>query len=206
MSAMFPCLAYLFLAVKIAKDVNGVANSMAAHINGYRGSPPCLYTSDAAKEAARTQKSRKSAPKTATNMIGQKCPSQHLDSPSDDEDDASKPQQKKPCQSILRVFRGIDIPFTEEQKSAVKEQAMRTIISTGSSFSLFEDIEMIKLMSMLRSAAPQVLPKSKAVSRTWLNKCAGWVEEDLIAAFTGQEAGLSCVTHLVPDFIALNWK
>jgi hypothetical protein len=205
MSTLFPYLAHLFLAVKVAKDVNGVAESMATHINGYRGHLPCPYASNAAKEAARSHKSKRNTPKTTTSMTGQKRPFQHSEAPSDHEDDASEPQQKKLCQSILRVFRGIDIPFTEEQKSAVKEQATRAIISTGPSFSLFEDLEMVKLMVMLRSTAPQVLPKSKAARTTWLDKCAGRVEEDLVATFRGWEVGLSYVNQLILVII-LNWR
>jgi hypothetical protein len=148
--------------------------------------------------------SKKNALKTTTSTTGQKHPFQCLDAPSDYEDNVSEPQQKKPCQSILHVFCRIDIPFTEEQKAAVKEQATCAIILTGSAFSLFEDAEMVKLMVMLRSATPKVLPKSKAASTTWLDKCAGWVEEDLVVTFKGQEVGLLYVNHLIFDVIILN--
>jgi hypothetical protein len=184
----------LFVAVKLAGDVNGVPASMAAHINGYRGHSPCLHASQEARDAAHSHKNRMPAPmKSVGHSVGQKCVLGSIESLSDDEDASSGPEMKKLCQAPLVVFQGIDLPFTAEQQLAIKEQATRAIISTGSAFSLFEDIEMVKLMTMLRSVAPRVLPKGKAVGTTWLDKCAGRVEEVLLDTFENRQIGLSYV-------------
>lgn len=66
----------------------------------------------------------------------------------------------------------MDCPFTVEQKAAIQAQAERAIISTNSSFRLFEDSEIQTLFGMLRTEAPKILPSRKVVGGRLLNEAA----------------------------------
>ena len=104
---------------------------------------------------------------------------------------ASNTTDSHPKQKKLKVYRGVDMPFSVEQKVAIQAQAERAIISTNSSFSLFEDPEMQTLIGMLRAEAPKIMPKRKVASGRLLNEAAAKVEEKIAKTLKGKEIGMT---------------
>ncbi|KAJ7203654.1 ribonuclease H-like domain-containing protein [Mycena pura] len=65
-------------------------------------------------------------------------------------------------QSQLKVFKGIDLPFTKDQKTAIEGQTLRATQSANLPERWTDDPEVLKLFMMLRSRAGEVIP-SRAV-------------------------------------------
>lgn len=59
----------------------------------------------------------------------------------------------KKSQQKLKVYRGVDIPFSQEQLVAVEEQTLKATLSANLPFRWIENDEVIKLFELFRSAA-----------------------------------------------------
>jgi hypothetical protein len=93
---------------------------MVAHILGKSGSKPCPNASTEARKTARKAKDPKAKGKREREVSGSET----------DGDEGRKPAKRKLLtkvktslkQSQLKVFRGINVPFTKEQLKIVNEQ------------------------------------------------------------------------------------
>lgn len=171
-------LANISVALKAVKPVTGKKESMIAHLIGAK---PCPNASKAAKAAA-----RKVAGKAAAEEDG-------VDG--DDESDGAAPAKKRKRiaavekslkQSELKVFKGIDIPFSEAQKEIIQTQFLRATISANMPFRWVTNPEVIKLFLMFRSAAGAVIPDRKALSGRLLNEESKRVAENTDKVLKGR--------------------
>ena len=115
-----------------------------------------------------------------------------LESSSDDNTPLGQLKQQK-----LKVFQGINLPFTQEQTEALQLQACQAVVATNSSFLFWENFKVVKFVYMLRSAAPKLLPSGKVCSGPLLDACVREVEEGLREIFLGREVGLSYVNRFI---------
>ena len=161
--------------------VLGVKDSMVAHISGRS---PCPNASPAARKTARALKKGK----------GKR---ERDDSSSESDNQTTKKPAKKKLltkvetsmkQSHLKVFRGIQVPFTSEQKSIVHEQFLRVTISANLPFQWVEDPEVMILFLLFRSTAGEVIPSRKEISGQLLNKADTALLKRLKIALHGEYA------------------
>ncbi|KAF8964926.1 ribonuclease H-like domain-containing protein [Flammula alnicola] len=138
--------------------VLGVKASMVAHILG--GKNPCPNASSAARKTAKAVKKGK----------GKR---ERDDSSSESDNQSTKKPAKKKLltkvetsmkQSHLKVFRGIQVPFTSEQEEIVREQFLRATISANLPFRWVEDPEVMVLFLLFRSTAGDVMPSRKEIA------------------------------------------
>lgn len=110
--------------------VLGVKDSMIAHILGKNGRDPCPNASDDAQKTARKEKKDPKGKRVR-------------DEGSDSDNEEEKKQVKRKLltkvetnmkQSQLKVFRGIHVPFSEEQEAIVHKQFLRATISANLPF------------------------------------------------------------------------
>ena len=91
-------------------------------------------------------------------------------------------------QSHLKVFRGIQVPFTSEQESIVREQFLRATISANLPFRWVEDPEVMILFLLFRSTAGEVMPSRKEISGQLLNDADTALMKRLKIALHGEYA------------------
>ncbi|KAJ6609924.1 hypothetical protein B0H10DRAFT_2225457 [Mycena sp. CBHHK59/15] len=139
-------------ARRTAGSLPGTKEKFILHILGGKGVVPCMYASDAAKAEANSQCTADKAKKSGWTF-DKTCP--------------------------VWICHGDDMPFSKSQAEAFQSQALRAIMSTNSVFSLFEDPEMMTLLGMARSLAPDILPSGKVVGGRLLNEAASTVDEKL---------------------------
>ncbi|KAK7440944.1 hypothetical protein VKT23_016720 [Stygiomarasmius scandens] len=95
-------------------------------------------------------------------------------------------------QTKLKVFKGIDIPFTEEQKKSIQAQFLCASVSAKLPSLWVEDPEIIKLFLMFRSAAGDVIPSRKVLSERLLHEEYERVEAELKEELEGRSVTLTC--------------
>ncbi|KAJ3732252.1 hypothetical protein DFJ43DRAFT_1154608 [Lentinula guzmanii] len=171
---------------------------MIAHILG--GEKPCHFASPAAK--AKTIELRK---KFGNHKREREAEVEVVE-------DTSNPQLSKKRRAIdrvetvqtkLKVFRGISIPFNDEEKKAIHKQFLRATISANLPFLWVEDPEVIKLFLMFRSAAGDIIPSREVVGGRLLNPTEPHrhglnseeyerVEQELEMELKGKKVTLTC--------------
>ncbi|KAJ7882909.1 ribonuclease H-like domain-containing protein [Mycena leptocephala] len=166
--------------------VRGEKSVWITHILGSTNarSPACPWASPAAKVEATTQRNVEKAAKD-------KAPSgKHSRSASTaDPDSNDATVSKKLKQTMLKTYTGLDMPFSSSEVEAIEAQALRTIVSTNSAFRLFEDPEMLTLLGMMRSRAPEIIPSRKVIAGRLLDEVASTVEQKLFNILKGQALG-----------------
>jgi hypothetical protein len=95
------------------------------------------------------------------------------------------------------LITGHDMPFSGSEADAVQAQALPAIVSSNSPFSLFEDPEMLTLLSMLRSQAPGIIPTRRVLSGRLLDEASTIVHQKLSQILAGEALGLVYVNFLV---------
>ncbi|TFK58634.1 hypothetical protein BDN72DRAFT_781827 [Pluteus cervinus] len=170
--------------------VLGVKKSMIAHILGPHGNKPCPNSSEAARKVAR--KAREN-----TDGGGKK---RERDPSSDEEGSGEKKKVKRKAlarveknmkQTQLKLFRGIQVPFNEEQMKIVQEQFLRATISANLPFRWVEDPEVVALFLLFRSTAGLVIPSRQQVSGELLDKANSEVMKRVKAVLDGRYAVLA---------------
>lgn len=160
----------------------------------------CRHASEAARKEATAQRDAgfaakqhagttpaadSSFPPTAeTSAAGRK----HVRSASVDRDEIPEPKRLK--QGVFQVFSGRDQPFTRAEADALQAQALRATVSAGLAFRVWENIEVVKFVDMLRSAAPAILPSRKVIAGRLLDEATEKVEIKVKRALQGREIGL----------------
>ncbi|KAJ7814179.1 ribonuclease H-like domain-containing protein [Mycena leptocephala] len=136
--------------------------------------PPCPHASQEAKLEATTQRNAVQEEKDKAPTTSKK----HARSASaaESNDDTA---QKKFKQTMLTTYTGLNMPFSSSESGAIQSQALRAIVSTNSSFGLFEDPEMLTLLGMLRSEAPAIIPSGKVIGGRLLDEAATTIQEKL---------------------------
>ncbi|KAG6888519.1 hypothetical protein C0992_008317 [Termitomyces sp. T32_za158] len=166
--------------------VLGVKESMIAHILGKNGVNPCPNTSTQARKMAKALKEgrrKRSKDEVSENQ-------------SDDEE-GRKPKklltkvETSMKQSQLKVFHGINVPFTPEQEEIIQKQFLCATISANLPFQWVEDPEVLKLFLLFRSTAGDVIPSRKQVSGQLLDQANDMVTDQLKTFLRGKYAVLT---------------
>jgi hypothetical protein len=103
---------------------------------------------------------------------------------------ADDPEPKRLKQGFFQVFSGKDQPFTTAEAAEFQAQALRATVSAGLPFRVWENREVQKLIGLLRSAGPEILPSRKVVAGRLLDNAAEIVEVQVKRSLQGKEAGL----------------
>jgi len=164
---------------------------MVAHILGKGGNQPCPYTSAEARKTARKVKDPKGKAKRGRESSGSESGS--------DNHDERRPAKKKLLtkiktslkQSHLKVFRGIQVPFNEEQQKILHEQFLRATISANLPFRWVEDPEIIALFLLFRSTAGEAMPSRQQLSGRLLDDANSGVIKRLKEVLRGEYAVLA---------------
>lgn len=98
--------------------------------------------------------------------------------------------RKKFKQAPLKTYRGIDMPFSEDEKNAVQAQALRAVISANLPFRAMENPEMLKLFRLLRTAAPEIIPSRRIIGGRLLDDAAATVDAKMRKMLRGREVGV----------------
>jgi hypothetical protein len=88
------------------------------------------------------------------------------------------------------TYKGIDMPFSASEKEAVKAQSLRAVISANLPFRVFEDPEVLKLIKMLRTTGPEIMPTGKVVGGRLLNEASTVSGAKLAKLLRGRDIGL----------------
>ena len=91
-------------------------------------------------------------------------------------------------QSKLKVYRGINVPFTSEETENVRKQFLRATISANLPFRWVEDPEVIKLFYLFRATAGAVIPNRLQVSGKLLDEEEAAVTKELKKLLHGKFA------------------
>ncbi|KAJ6608959.1 hypothetical protein B0H10DRAFT_1955000 [Mycena sp. CBHHK59/15] len=158
------------------------------HILGPKKDPGCSHASAEARAEARRQRDEGKGAKAAGPSTKHARSASAVESK-----DVTAPKKFK--QAMLQTYTGHAMPFSASEADAIQGQALRAVISTNSTFGLFEDPEMLTLFGMMRSLAPDIIPWGKVVGGRLLNEAATTVDKKLSKVLAGQELGLLCVTH-----------
>ncbi|KAF8878171.1 ribonuclease H-like domain-containing protein [Gymnopilus junonius] len=115
----------------------------------------------------------------------------------DEEDSGDVPAQKRKIiakvenhmkQTQLKVFRGIQVPFTAEQVPVVQAQFLRATVSANLPFQWTEDPEVIKLFYLFRSTAGEVIPSRYQISGPLLDDANATVTQNMKKTLRGEYA------------------
>jgi len=93
-------------------------------------------------------------------------------------------------------YKGIDMPFSPTEAAAIQAQTLQATISGNAHFCFFEDIEVLKLIWMLRTAAPDIMPLAKVVGGPLLNETAKSIETKISKILKKKDVGLSYVYQI----------
>ncbi|KAF5327937.1 hypothetical protein D9758_018055 [Tetrapyrgos nigripes] len=177
-------------ALENVSSVNGTKEAMSAHLIRKNGTRKCPNASKTAVRAAKESMKGKTGADDGTDG----------DDESSDAEDTSThrpPKRKKLSkvkaytQKTLSFPKGIDIPFSDDQKAAIKEQFGRATQSANLPFRWIDDVEVIKLFLMFRSRAEDVLPDRKALSGPILDAQFRKVEDKIKKNISGQNVTMS---------------
>ncbi|KAF8888469.1 ribonuclease H-like domain-containing protein [Gymnopilus junonius] len=89
-------------------------------------------------------------------------------------------------QTQLKVFRGINVPFTEEQQKIVSKQFLRATISVNLPFRWVDDPEIIKLFLLFRATVDEAMPNCQQLSGRLLDNADAAVMQRLKQVLRGE--------------------
>ncbi|KAL1713854.1 ribonuclease H-like domain-containing protein [Schizophyllum commune] len=158
--------------------------------------PECPHASEELKEEARVGRQAikdKSATKssTATGNVAAVAQLKRQASTGGNPDMPSKKPKADLQQSQLRVYPPADKPFSKAEVEAIRAKALRVTVKNNLPFSIWDNIEFLEFLALLRTQAPTILPSAKVMSGALLQKAADDVDEAMKAMLDGKEFGLS---------------
>ncbi|KAJ6492762.1 ribonuclease H-like domain-containing protein [Mycena vitilis] len=188
--------AALAAATSKKKYCNGEKSAMAGHLRKCELST-AAEKSLAAREAP-TKKEKQEMEKAAKRKHKG---SEKDDTDADDEGAGGSGGQKKKrkrvkavetsfSQSTLKVYKGLDIPFSQDQKTAIAHQTLRATQSANLPERWTEDIEVMKLFIMLRSRAMDVIPSRSQLGGSLLKQAAAEIDAMIAAEVAGQDVAM----------------
>ncbi|THU81487.1 hypothetical protein K435DRAFT_560270, partial [Dendrothele bispora CBS 962.96] len=177
-------------ACKTTPSVNGTKDAMIAHLIGAKKCP------NASKEARRVARQEKGGKSKGNEQMTDGTEGD--DESSDVEGSSAGPKKRKKLtkvkeytQKTLQFLKGIAIPFTDEEKAAIKLQFGRAMASANLPFLWVEDAKVIKLFLMFRLCADNVIPSQQELSGRILNEQYAKVENDLKKNLHGKNVTMS---------------
>ncbi|KAJ7642481.1 ribonuclease H-like domain-containing protein [Mycena polygramma] len=190
--------AALAAATSKNKYCNGEKSAMAGHLR------KCELSTAAEKAlAAREAPTKKEKEKQEMERAAKRKHkgSEKDDTDADDEGAGGSGGQKKKrkrvkavetsfSQSTLKVYKGLDIPFSQDQKTAIAHQTLRATQSANLPERWTEDIEVMKLFIMLRSRAMDVIPSRSQLGGSLLKQAAAEIDAMIAAEVAGQDVAM----------------
>jgi hypothetical protein len=137
---------------------------------------------------------------------------------SDSESDAQPKRRKRVAavekamtQTELKVFKGIDIPFSQSQIEMLHAQFLHATISANLPFRWVENPKVIKLFLMFRSAAGDIIPGRRVLSGRLLKDEATRIDKNVKVSLRGEYVMISYVSFscvlILSDFARTDgWK
>ncbi|KAF7371850.1 DUF659 domain-containing protein [Mycena venus] len=164
-------------AVAQTEHIRGEKTAMIAHLI------TCPNASAAAKKAAKALKGGK----------------KEKEDGNDDGDEPSRKWkrveftvvEKSMQQTKLKVFKGLNIPFSDAQAEIVRSQFLHATISTNLPFRWTVNPEVIKLFLLFRSTATDVMPSDEVISGRLLDEAAAKVDEEVARAMKDRYVTIS---------------
>ncbi|KAJ6562267.1 hypothetical protein B0H19DRAFT_1210101 [Mycena capillaripes] len=165
--ALLATQAWFINAVGQTGPVHGERKAMIAYLIA------CPHASAAAKKIVKEAKGGKR---------------EQRDSDSDDEEPSRKRKwaeftvvEKSMQQTQLKVFKGLNIPFSDAQSEMVRSQFLRATVSANLPFCWTINPEVIKLFLMFRSTATDVMPLDEVIGGRLLDEAAAKVDKEVVA-------------------------
>jgi hypothetical protein len=155
---------------------------------------PCTHASEEARRAATNLRAKTATikpPATAASRNNSKC-----DWAVSSVATESRVKKKKQTDLSTHSYKGIDMPFSLTKAAAIQAQTLQATILGNAPFHFFEDIEVLKLIWMLRTAAPDIMPSVKVVGGQLLNETAESIETKISKILKKKDVGLS---YVLPD-------
>jgi hypothetical protein len=90
-------------------------------------------------------------------------------------------------QSKLKLYKGNDIPFSEDQKSAIARQTLRATQSANLPERWTTDPEVMKLFMMMRLRAMDAIPSRSQLGGPLLKQAADEIDTEIAAQVSGQD-------------------
>ncbi|KAF5346601.1 hypothetical protein D9758_013487 [Tetrapyrgos nigripes] len=175
-----------------AGSIRGEKKCFITHILGSKRNDPCPYSSAEAIAEAEKQKmpsKNSSSNKPTTKLKRQLSELSNASSSTSTELDPTP--RKKLKQAELKLYTPRDMPLSKFEVEAIQRQALRAAVSTTSKDSLFEDVEMLKLIGMLRKEAVNIMPTARVLGGRLLDKEAKRVKIKLGDILKSRVLGLS---------------
>ncbi|KAF9002656.1 hypothetical protein BDZ89DRAFT_967851 [Hymenopellis radicata] len=169
-------------------SVLGVKSSMLNHLL------TCENASANAKAAAKREKKGKSK---RTAAVSDDNDDNERAAEGDDEGPSTKKRKlvtavkKEFSQQKLHVFKGLNIPFSDREKSAIEVQFGRATISANLPFQWVNDPEVLRLFMMFRAKADEVIPDWRQVVGRILDSLATEVDTSIHAWLKGAYVSIS---------------
>ena len=171
--------------------MRGEKSALIAHILGHNNIEPCIHASEEARHATTdlraitttlVVKPLVTAP--SRNNSKRDCAASSV---------ATESLTKKMKQTDLSThsYKGIDMPFSPAKAAAIQAQTLQATISGNAPFRFFKDIEVLKLIWMLRTAALEIMPSAKVVGGRLLNEAAENIETKISQILRKKDVGLS---------------
>ncbi|KAJ7048379.1 ribonuclease H-like domain-containing protein [Mycena amicta] len=204
---------------------NGEKTTMAAHL---RRCPNSTAAEKAlAAEVAPTKEEKLAAEKKVKEAAArEKRKRQGQDDSDQEADDEGAGQQvptgkkrrkigaaveKAMSQSKLQGYRGVDMPFSKDQAEAIADQFLRATQSANLPERWVDDVEVIKLLLMMRSCALDVIPSRGVLGGTLLERASNRVDGEIHRKVHGEDVMLNTDgwRSNARDNVAgiqLNWK
>ncbi|KZP16681.1 hypothetical protein FIBSPDRAFT_957763 [Athelia psychrophila] len=149
-------------ACKSAGSLRGEKSVFITHILGHEhsGNNACSHAGKDAIDMARALRAASKAEKSTGSKHS------HIESTSITTDSSSlAPLSKKLKQpSIMaHMHTGMEMLFSAIQIEAIQDQALHAVISANLPFHVYENPEVLKLVPMLHTAGPAIMPTAKLV-------------------------------------------
>jgi hypothetical protein len=170
--------------------VRGKKSALIAHILGHSNIEPCTNASEEARRAATDLRAMTATIKPPVTAASSNSKRDRAASSVATESLAKKMKQ---TDLSIHSYKGIDMPFSPTEAAAIQAQTLRATISGNAPFRFFEDVEVLKLIQMLRTAAPDIMPSAKVVGGRLLNEAPKSVETKISKILKKKDVGLSYV-------------
>ena len=189
-------------ALSRTSSVRGDQKTFLTHILGGQGIEACPHVStEAIKDAKAVAPKKKTIrPSTIVTRVISDLTASRSDPELrtsnkrrrvDETDSDIVPLKMKQTSILGHTFNGVSMPFSHTEVKAIQEQALHVVVDANLAFGVWENVEMIKLVYMLRTQAPAIMPSSKLIGGTLLDGAAAKNDESLDVILRGQNIGLS---------------
>ncbi|KAJ7050855.1 ribonuclease H-like domain-containing protein [Mycena amicta] len=190
--------------VDAKKDCNGEKNAMAGHLCSCPHSTADekelaarIAPTKAEKEMAEKKRERGSSQAQTTQCRGLRGGGggrRRRDRGGDrDRDSWEAKEEVQVCGSRgkLKAYKGVDMPFSADQKTAIADQFLRATQSANLPERWVEDVEVAKLFMMFRLCAMDVIPSRKQVGGTLLQRASKRVNAEIQNKVCGENVLLN---------------